>query len=157
MIRTVLHVYQRGLTCNLPGSFLKVTCNDLFRSACPSVLPIWFIALPSTFSLSMSKDILSTAQLYELLPLKCFRIQKMSTTVKSNVHVPVVFIIGYDPGLGGGGWGGGGNLYDGLHGQALSLREDWLTVLYELSGFSQISRQAFRPKSGCPNCAIGPL
>ena len=26
----------------------------------------------------------------------------MSTTVKSNVHVPVVFIIGYDPGLGRG-------------------------------------------------------
>ena len=51
----------------------------------------------------------------------------MSTTVKSNVHVPVVFIIGYDPGLGG----GGGNLYDDLDGEALSLREDWLTVLYE--------------------------
>ncbi|KAK2561162.1 hypothetical protein P5673_016306 [Acropora cervicornis] len=40
---------------DVPGSFLKVTLKDLLLSAWPSVLPIWFIALPRTFSLSIRR------------------------------------------------------------------------------------------------------
>ena len=73
--------YKRNM--HVPGSFLKVTCSDLLLSACPSILPIWFIALASTLSLSISRDKLSHDQLNKL-PLKWTN--KLMVTITEGRH-----------------------------------------------------------------------